>query len=583
LISINKKISIFVIPQVAMPKKNDLDSLTVVELRKIAKKRGDIDRVNSLRKAQLISTLKKKKKNSDAPSVNEKIARALALKDYAKVIKALVGIKLVDLRAYPRRPKGVTAAQVKNARTRRDVIGLLLGGDNRPTTKKRKTAPKQRQVTKKPKDDEHNKILLIDILEQRSPEKRAAILAKVKPDALADLARELGVWRNIRNQFGFQSIIEAEIARRQKKNDASMEVPCPKVYQNLIGRQKYLSAEQLGIYDAVRDCIYPYPQGSTKDKEFLSRPTYFLSNSDHILHYNVLLLERILAAPNVRDVCLVDPKHHEILSIGTRVPAIDEKEDFEDVLRRLMKDTAEVIELTPPRAVSIQALADQEMLHIIPPQAVFERTGAKGVAMLGHERFERARQWLTKGNGPAVHCDKTTKPWLPVLINSVFGTWGHATVLLLNRSTGVAYYFEPNGNCGTTDKARSSEEAYERYVDDVASPCTAIALASVPLTYNYLTRGGMPEEEWTKTRFVHLPGELGPQHLQEKRGSRVLDLFEGTCSVWSHLFIHLFLLHPELEPEELLKRMLASEQRPYLGTIISRYGMFLAELADRKN
>jgi hypothetical protein len=73
----------------------------------------------------------------------------------------------------------------------------------------------------------------------------------------------------------------------------------------------------------------------------------------------------------------------------------------------------------------------------------------------------------------------------------------------------------------------------------------------------------------------------GPQGLQGNR-TTLLGHEDGTCAAWAYLFYHLFILHPELEPDALLQRMLAPEQRPYLGHIIGRSSMFIAERITAK-
>jgi hypothetical protein len=151
------------------------------------------------------------------------------------------------------------------------------------------------------------------------------------------------------------------------------------------------------------------------------------------------------------------------------------------------------------------------------------------------------------------------RPWLPVITAASFGhDNGHAMLLLINRNTGQAYFFEPNGEMDHRRKL--------------------YALIALPNTYRALvTYGGLKPSEWRTTTFVTGTVDgFGPQAMQGPKET-LLGHNDGNCLAWSTLFYHLFILHPELSPDELLERMLAPKQRMHLGTIVARYSMYMTK------
>jgi hypothetical protein len=158
------------------------------------------------------------------------------------------------------------------------------------------------------------------------------------------------------------------------------------------------------------------------------------------------------------------------------------------------------------------------------------------------------------------------RPWLPISVGVHLAEGArHAMFVLINRGTGHAYLFEPNGAYAQTAR---------RF---------AYALGLLPPLYQLLmTEGGMSPSEWRTTTFVTdnpLSGDsygIGPQGRQGVP-TQLLDHASGTCAAWSILFYHLFILNPMLEPDDILKHMLDPKQRQYLGHIIGRYSMFVAK------
>ncbi|ELR17801.1 uncharacterized protein ACA1_066230 [Acanthamoeba castellanii str. Neff] len=136
-------------------------------------------------------------------------------------------------------------------------------------------------------------------------------------------------------------------------------------------------------------------------------------------------------------------------------------------------------------------------------------------------------------------------------------------LLLINRNTGQAYFFEPNGDV--------LMEHYRKLY----------ALITLPNTYHALvTYSGPKPSEWCTTTFIRdtIDG-FRPQAMQGPKET-LLRHNNGTCLAWTTLFYHLFILHPKLSPNELLERMLAPKQRMHLGTIVARYSMYMIDQLD---
>lgn len=517
--------------------------MTVVQLRAIAKKRGDIARISTLKKAQLVAALERKADSTSAP----KIAKALALGDYEKARKALVGVKTEELRSYPRRPRGVTASMVKQAKDRKAVIVLLLPGSST-------------------KASSGNMVALLGLVEEDDPATRREMIKGLSKSERTGVAGELGVPAKSSDRT-----LEAAVDKL-RKNGERTDLPCPNIFGNFIARQKPLTKAQLGVYAGVKDCLYPYAHGSAEDRRFLAGDEDSYIKPKNVVAYNTELIRRLADQESVKRMCFVDPVRHEMLMLKAHV-TVDENIDIGS-----MEGLVETLKAFPARVareahVDVHAIVQALQSGVIHNLNTSHLKGIVQVAVDDGERGKRTMAWVARKE----LCDKDEKPWLPILLGSWFGEWGHVTVLLLNRRTGVAYYFEPNGGCGARDGTDLEDTI------DQNTLCLGVALATIPLARSIL-KGNMqmPNDEWTATRVVTLPGELGPQIRQSQGGGRLLGNRDGTCSVWSHLFIHLFMLHPELEPDELMARMLAPAQRPHLATIISRYSMFLAELGATK-
>jgi hypothetical protein len=167
----------------------------------------------------------------------------------------------------------------------------------------------------------------------------------------------------------------------------------------------------------------------------------------------------------------------------------------------------------------------------------------------------------------------TERPWLPIAVSVGYTRMdSHALFLLINRGTGHAYLFESNGFDPDNEGAFRVTHAL-------------IALSAI---YEHLiSSGNLTLSEWRTTSFVTdmMSGDSirgqGPQGLQGDK-TTLLGHEGGTCAAWAYLFYHLFILHPELEQDALLQRMLAPEQGPYHGHIIGRYSMFIAERITAK-
>jgi hypothetical protein len=550
--------------------------------------------------------------------MNERIGRALQLPTAARTEIALRGVTLEFLRQYPDLPDGVTRDELKRARTRKAAIGLLRPSTFKPDVRVQpKPSPhiehhkpavvvnpfqqqQQQQQQQQPlvsaevvaKDPvisriDHNKALLMDLMEQRNEKKRNDMMYSMSETELADALAELGVTprpppTNDRRRISLILDLEFAISARLKAQglEVNVDVPCPVAFANVIARQAPLTRTELGIYAGVRDNLYPYPFGSDQDKQFLNQGERAVGLVVNQMMFNWELMGRLLRSPGVRDICrtgsgLTD----EVLTIDSDVKAKPGEIDSEQNMVRVVLEAARYMNKHP---VALMTMADTEMIHMIPMAALGDNVEL--LDGFGKSRAERQNKWMESG-GPTVHCDKHTQPWLPVFVGSFIGDAGHATILLLNRASGVAYYFDPNGYCTTPRDIMNDENAYKEYASDAQNvKCLARALITVPVIYDILLgKARMAPEDWTRTRFVNLPGEAGPQAAQRDNNAKLLGDYGGTCSVWSHLFVHLFLLNPQLDPEEVLRRMLLPEQRPFLATIISRYSMFLLSLALKKS
>jgi hypothetical protein len=101
----------------------------------------------------------------------------------------------------------------------------------------------------------------------------------------------------------------------------------------------------------------------------------------------------------------------------------------------------------------------------------------------------------------------------------------------------------------------------------------------------FLVDQGVIDAERDMRRVVALespeqPG-AGPQIQQNRHGNIVLENHAGTCVTWSQLFFHLFIINPQLSPEQVIQAMLEKGLLPQLGMIVSRYAMWLAESSEK--
>jgi hypothetical protein len=215
-----------------------------------------------------------------------------------------------------------------------------------------------------------------------------------------------------------------------------------------------------------------------------------------------------------------------------------------------------------PNNTDIQKRLDVGNMHtLVPPSQIFTVMHIRPYGKAVHRAPITQRWFEYSGIGKS----GPDRPWLPISLNVYYGLGtDHAMFLLLNRATGHAYLFEPGGL-----DDRSSRVIY--------------AFVGLPNLYRTLVaNGGLLPSEWRTTTFVtdvpvmYSVFGRGPQGQQGERTS-LLGAGDGTCAAWSFLFYHLFILHPELDPNAVLKRMLAPELRPYLGQIIGRYSMFIAK------
>ena len=145
------------------------------------------------------------------------------------------------------------------------------------------------------------------------------------------------------------------------------------------------------------------------------------------------------------------------------------------------------------------------------------------------------------------------KEWISLGVNLNFENEGHANVLLLNRKTGIAEYFEPHGSkfSGFAIKTEITEDVT-----------------------NYLEF--WLEENWKDFKQLIPPSDLcyknGIQGFLDTRHLKESISGDGNCYAFTLLFIHLRILFPN-EPFKDILRLLENQKNK--SSILSDFFTFL--------
>ncbi|QPB44362.1 hypothetical protein [Medusavirus stheno T3] len=346
-------------------------------------------------------------------------------------------------------------------------------------------------------------------------------------------------------QAGAYEKILKENAKVLKIHDNNfLTVPCPvaeRMNRDKLAALPLPEPGSLGIYEGVRHLLFPYAIGSDADREFLSRSFDWTNTTALEYGWWHVFLQEVAAHAKTTHICSLD-------SLGR--PLAVYVETAEDHRLRKSADTSE---------------AYAEMLRDVIKLNGEGTTPKENMAFLKPWPYATARwgphNWLHQVDG-RTECT-AEKPWMPVVVSQhPARDEGHRTLLLINRSTGVAYYFEPNGD---------GNEAELAFV--------------VPTVRAFLVRQGTIDAERDMRHVVVLqspehPG-AGPQIQQNRHGNIVLEDHAGTCVIWSQLFFHLFIINPQLSPEQIIQAMLERGLLSQLGMIVSRYAMWLAESSEK--
>lgn len=360
--------------------------------------------------------------------------------------------------------------------------------------------------------------------------------------------------------LGKQPRRTATVAKKARPVERSiagdLDIPCPLVSK--LNLDSFLAApaltkRQLGIYTDVRHALYPFPVGSARDRAFLLRAHDLYRRTDLSLNFWDAFIEEIATHQRVRDLCSLDndgkPLHMHIgLSTDIRL---------EDTWQHVVGSVARANNMRDDQVFDAAA---NGVVHRLAPMRELK------TLFINHRRVEwwtgggDTQRWLEKAGVQNCGPDR---PWLPISFSvEQSKDTAHALFLLINRISGQAYLFEPNGSA--QDWGDNS---------DITSYRTIVAIQALPLIRSVLR---LNESEWRTTHYINDFAGGGPQSRQGV-ADVLLGGDTGTCQAWSILFYHLFILNPKLTPDELLQRMLAPAQKRYLSHIIGRYSMFIAK------
>jgi hypothetical protein len=333
----------------------------------------------------------------------------------------------------------------------------------------------------------------------------------------------------------------------KRKDLAMVEPPCP-VVQTKMNIEQFLSQSaytpaRLGIFNGVRDLIYPYPVGSDKDRKFLSNDYDWVNNPVHEVNWWPEFIREIVTHEKIRDLCSLDPAGRpiaiDVMSANDQL-FYQQGRTIHVVAENMLSNVAVANRVSPEMLVDM--ISKGELGQLIPAFNV--------------------KLWTLRwGAEAAQHNCGTDKPWLPVLLSIKTGyDEAHRTMLLINTSTRVAYYFDPNGS--------------SRFAQSMAS-------FAVPAIKRFLYERKFfnDGDQLQQVFMVASPEAIGPQAVQHS--GTLLGGDDGTCATWTQLFYHLFILNPHLTPQEVLDEMLDTLGPVPLTIVIGRYSMWLAKWASR--
>ncbi|BBI30330.1 hypothetical protein QKT49_gp433 [Acanthamoeba castellanii medusavirus] len=355
------------------------------------------------------------------------------------------------------------------------------------------------------------------------------------PDARKeDIAR---IAKMVENEDEVRRVLMENAGDTKIHANLYLMTPCPlveRMNRDELAALPLPAPGSLGIYEDVRHLLFPYAVGTAADKEFLSR-SFDWTNTIALEHgWWHIFLQEVSEHAKTAHICSLD-------SLGRPLAVYVEMD------HPLREDT----DNTKAYAAILQDVIALNGRHTLKENMALLKPSKHATARWG------PHDWLHQVDG-RTECT-AEKPWMPVVVSQHASRGeGHRTLLLINRFTGIAYYFEPNGDSG--------DEAWLAFV--------------VPTVRTFLVNQGVIDAEKDMRRVVVLD-RPGPQVQQNRHGNLVLENNAGTCVIWSQLFFHLFIINPQFPPEQIIEAMLKKEQLPQLGMVVSRYAMWLAESSEK--
>ncbi|ELR17802.1 uncharacterized protein ACA1_066240 [Acanthamoeba castellanii str. Neff] len=163
-----------------------------------------------------------------------------------------------------------------------------------------------------------HKINIIHALETKPPRRLAQRTAKAvaapKPLTLPVLIPQAPL-----KPEHFQRLWKADKAR-------AINMACPHIDKEQLNRHlsmQKLTARELGIYTGVSHTLYPYPVGSTQDREFLSQDDDLFHSSRHSFMFWPEFIKEIVTHERVCSLCSVDG-HGRPLELNIAMENIDD-------------------------------------------------------------------------------------------------------------------------------------------------------------------------------------------------------------------------------------------------------------------
>jgi len=172
--------------------------------------------------------------------------------------------------------------------------------------------------------------------------------------------------------------------------------------------------------------------------------------------------------------------------------------------------------------------------------------------------------------------------------------YSHSEVMVFDRKKALLQQFDPNGDSEIgeyleDEMLKQIKNAFQGfyknlvYSEAINLPLTIKASKDVcPLGPQYLQSLGI--EESSDLRYVRkfLHGRY-PEEEHEEYLSTYKEYMEGTCSMWSFVFIYLTLYYPDADTEEIIRIMIKPSHKrlhDIISGIISSFSYFIYLLTE---